>query len=180
MFRFGYEQRGTHSAGLLALDGLANVFHATKLADDAHKFTQHITIYTNGNQRLASEIETSLESKDINVDNRTIKRLVKSGKESEAVIEFENGETCRQGFLVHRPLSKLNNSLPQQLELAFSPLGEIKVTPPFYQTSVDGIFAAGDCASPLKIIPNAVTMGSYAGAGIAKELPKRITGRMGA
>ena len=33
MFQFGYEQRGLRSAGLLALDGLANPVPASSLAD---------------------------------------------------------------------------------------------------------------------------------------------------
>ena len=33
----------------------------------------------------------------------------------------------------------------------------------------------GNCASMMKIIPNAIRMGAYAGAGIARELSKRVT-----
>jgi pyruvate/2-oxoglutarate dehydrogenase complex dihydrolipoamide dehydrogenase (E3) component len=46
---------------------------------------------------------------------------------------------------------------------------------PFYETNVSRFFAAGDCASPFKMIPNAMFQGSNAGAGIARELPRRVT-----
>lgn len=62
MFRFGYEQRNTSCAGLLAIDGLANLMHALKLVDDAHKFADTIQIYANANAPLAGEISQSLQS----------------------------------------------------------------------------------------------------------------------
>lgn len=176
MFQFGYEQRGCPSAGLLALDGLANPLHAGKLAADAHKFTDTITIYTNANPTLAATISQSLQTPDIQVDDREIVRLTpdsEAPKSSSITIEFTTGGTATQSFLVHRPLTKLNKGLAEQLGLEYGAVGEIKTSPPFCQTSMEGVFAAGDCASMMKIIPNAISMGAYAGAGMARELPKR-------
>lgn len=186
MFQFGYEQRSAHSAGLLAIDSLANPLHAPKLADDAHKFTNVITIYTNANAALATELSQTLQYPGILVDDREIACLVAPASSSssppssssEITIEFANGEIMTESFLVHRPLTKLDHTLSDQLGLDYGMVGEIKTSPPFCQTSVDGVFAAGDCASMMKIIPNAISMGAYAGAGIARELPKRVTGAM--
>ena len=184
MFQFGYEQRSTSSAGLLAIDSLANAVHAPKLADDAHKFTDSITIYTNANAALAAEISQSLQSPDIRVDDRQIVRLTKSSREtesspsmnSEMVVEFANGEKAFESFLVHRPSTEVNHTLSDQLGLNYVSGGQIEIAPPFCKTSVEGVFAAGDCASMMKIIPNAISMGAYAGVGMARELPKRVTG----
>lgn len=175
MFQFGYEQRGASSAGLLALGSLANALHATKLADDANKFCETLTIYTNSIPNLAAEISKALETSDIQIDDRKVVRLVRGSTGSEMTIEFDSGEKKTEGFLVHRPLTCLDRNLAEQLKLDLGPTGEIHVTPPFCQTSVPGVFAAGDCASPMKIIPNAIAMGAYAGAGVARELPLRIT-----
>ena len=178
MFQFGYEKRGAPSAGLLALDGLANPLHSVKLAGDAHKFVDTVTIYTNANPDLAAEISLSLHTPDIHVDDREISRLVpapgasKASSSSEISIVFATGETVTESFLVHRPLTKLKRTLPEQLGLEYGAVGEIKTSPPFCQTNVEGVFAAGDCASMMKIIPNAISMGAYAGAGMARELPK--------
>ncbi len=176
MLQFGYEQRGCASAGLLALDSLASVFYATNLARDAHKFTDIVTIYTNANTTLANDIAEALTTVSMRVDDRKIKRLIKGPGKSEVILEFEGGGPKTEGFLVHRPLAKLDRTLADQLGLEFGPIGEIKVNPPFHQTSVPGVYAAGDCASMFKIIPNAISMGSYAGAGVARELPRREIG----
>ena len=188
MFQFGYEQRGLHSAGLLALDGLANPVPASSLADDALKFTDTVTIYTNSNPTLAAQISDSLQTSDILVDDRKILRLSKPGAGATSssssfssststgiTIEFVNGEIKGEGFLVHRPITVLDRSIPEQLGLEYGPIGEVRTLPPFCKTTMEGVYAAGDCASMMKIIPNAINMGAYAGAGIARELPKRVT-----
>lgn len=183
MFQFGFEQRNSPSAGVLALDGLAVPLHSLKLTDDAHKFADTITIYTCGNAALASELTRSLQSPKISVDDREIACLTRKagGKEvspsqcSTITIEFTDGTSVNESFLVHRPLTKLDRKLPDQLGLNYGAAGEIKTTPPFCQASVEGVYAAGDCASMMKIIPNAICMGAYAGAGLARDLPKRIT-----
>ncbi|CAD6584960.1 MAG: hypothetical protein ASARMPREDX12_001800 [Alectoria sarmentosa] len=185
MFQFGYEQRNASSAGLLAIDGLANAIHAPRIADDAHKFTDIITIYTNANAPLAAEISMSLQTPNIRVDDREIARLTEASQEtklspstdSEIIVEFANGETAIESFLVHRPLTELNRTLSDQLGLDYIPGGQIATIPPFCETSMEGVFAAGDCASMMKIIPNAISMGSYAGAGMARQLPRRVTGK---
>ena len=178
MFQFGFELRGSHSAGLLAIDSFAKAGPALKIADDAHKFTDYMTIYTNSNPALALEISQGKEVDEVKVDDRKIKKLSQDVERQTVIIDFEDGSQAKQTFLVHRPLTKLDCPLAEQLGLELSPMGDIKVFPPFNQTSVPLIYAAGDCASPMKIIPNAVAMGAYAGAGLARDLPKRVTGRL--
>ena len=58
----------------------------------------------------------------------------------------------------------------EQLGLELGPQGEIKVTPPFNQTSVPGVFAAGDVATPMRSAIMAISMGATAGVGLVKEL----------
>lgn len=48
--------------------------------------------------------------------------------------------------------------------------GAIATTPPFRETSVKGVFAAGDCATQGKSVANAVATGSFTGAGVAAQL----------
>lgn len=177
MFQFGFEQRGSGSAGLLALEGLANVFHATMLAEDGNKFAAHVTIYTDGNPTLAAELQASLQAPSITVDDRKLRCLAKgSGGPSEVKVEFADGSSKIEAFLIHRPDTELDPTLVEQLGLQISGRGDIEVMPPFCQTMVPGVYAAGDCASPMKIIPNAISMGAYAACGISRELPRRVTG----
>lgn len=171
MFQFGFELRGCHSAGLLAIDGLANTLHATILAHDGHKFSDTMTIYTNGNTALSEEISAGLKTPGMSVDNREIARLTR-GEGSSITIEFKDGSQKTEDFIVHRPLTKLDRKFADQLGLNISKMGDIEVMPPFCKTNVAGVYAAGDCATPMKTISNAMTMGAYAGCGLARELPK--------
>ena len=98
-----------------------------------------------------------------------------SSSASEIIIEFINGERAVEGFLVHGPLTVFDRSIPEQLGLEYGPVGEVRTLPPFCHTNMEGVYAAGDRASMMKMVPNAINMGAYAGAGIARELPKRAT-----
>ena len=176
MFTFGYEQRGSSSAGLIAHDALAIPKHAAMVVDDTQKFADTVTVYTNSNATLAKEMRQVLHDRGVKVNDEKIIRLIKGNTRAEMTLEFANGETKIEDFLVHQPATKVNRILVDQLGLELDARGDIVVTPPFYQANVPGVFAAGDCASPFKIISNALFMGANAGAGLARELPKRVTG----
>jgi pyruvate/2-oxoglutarate dehydrogenase complex dihydrolipoamide dehydrogenase (E3) component len=174
MFQFGYEQKGCESAGLLAVEGLANVFHATMLANDGNKFADNMTIYTDANANLAAQISAALQTPDIVVDDRKIKALAKGVVGCEVVVQFEDGTEKHEGFIVHRPNTELDMALVDQLGLKVSDRGDIEVAVPFCQTNVPGVYAAGDCSTPAKIIPSAIASGAYAACGLARELPSRV------
>jgi thioredoxin reductase len=176
MFQFGFEHRGVEHAGLLAVDGLANVFHASMLADDGNKFASKITIYTNSNPALKDELSKAIQTADITLDDRKIVALSEGPNGAEVKIDFGDGSSAIEGFIIHRPDTELDRTLVDQLGLQISDRGDIVTMPPFCQTDVPGVYAAGDCASPAKIIPNALSMGAYAGCGISRELPRRVTG----
>lgn len=76
----------------------------------------------------------------------------------------------QEAFLAHKPPTKLNGPFAQQLALDLGPGGDIKITPPFGTTSVKGVYAAGDCATPIKSVIQAMHMGTFAGVGIAHDL----------
>lgn len=145
------------------------------LAHDGNKYADKVTIYTNNNPQLAAEISAALQTPDISVDDRKVKALHPGPKDAEVQIDFDDGSSATEGFIVHRPDTELDRSLIDQLGLKISDRGDIDVMPPFCQTTAPGVYAAGDCASPAKIIPNAITMGAYAGCGLARELPNSVT-----
>ncbi|CAI6334299.1 unnamed protein product [Periconia digitata] len=171
MFCFGYEQRGSRTAGLLASGQLSHPGHALTNAQDAHKFAESVTIFTNGSPALADELSQKTVA-GIRVNDQKLKRFIKEPDADNIKVEFENGEIESFSFLVHKPDLEIDASLPKQLGLECVPGFGIKVTPPFNQTSVEGVYAAGDCCSPLRMIPNAMNMGAFAGCGLARELPR--------
>lgn len=71
---------------------------------------------------------------------------------------------------VHKPRTKVNGPFVHQLSLELTEKGDIKTIPPFYESSVAGVFAVGDCSTPLKAVSQAVAMGTFGAAGVAQQL----------
>jgi gliotoxin/aspirochlorine biosynthesis thioredoxin reductase len=177
LFTFGFEYRGSASAGILSMGYAASPFHASILIEDASKFAEKVTVYTNGDPVLAEAIKEKVPSNKTVFDSRVIIGLTNgSGESSGITIVFEDGESQTEDFIVHQPPTRINPEIVEQLGLELDARGDIVTKGPFYQTTVPGVFAAGDYASPFKIIPNAMLMGANAGAEIARELPRRLTG----
>ena len=68
------------------------------------------------------------------------------------------------------PATKLNGPFIEQLGLDVDAQGTIVTSSPFYETSVQGVFAVGDCATPMKSVSQAMAMGSFAAAGVVGKL----------
>ena len=75
-----------------------------------------------------------------------------------------------EGFLGHKPKSGLKTDFAQQLGLEITPQGDVKAAPPFNQTTLRGVFAAGDISSPMKVVNNGLFTGSLAGIGVSAQL----------
>lgn len=71
---------------------------------------------------------------------------------------------------VGHPNIESNGPFVEQLGLETGPQGEIKVSAPFNETIVHGVFAAGDVASQMRVVPNAIYGGSLVGAGLVAQL----------
>ncbi|KAI0411479.1 thioredoxin reductase [Xylaria grammica] len=170
MFCFGNDKKGSSVAGLLAMGILAHPQHTIINARDALKFVDSVTLYTNGDSQVEKALSGVIEDR-LSIDSRRIKSLAKSYDGTGIVIEFDTGEKQSLAFLVHKPDIEVSGAIPEQLGCEMIPDIGIKVTPPFNSTSVEGVFAAGDCCSPLRNIPSAMSMGSFAGCGIARSLP---------
>lgn len=113
------------------------------------------------------------------VDSRRITRFVLGPNQIGLTIHFEDGSTKDEAFLSHKPRSKVKSAeLAEQLGLDFTPQGDIKVSPPFGETSLSGCFAAGDNASFLKTTPNAVNAGANSAAGTTSHVQSRMYGHM--
>lgn len=143
------------------------------LALQARQFSQKVTAYTNGSESLASEVNPLLTPKNIQVDARPIKQLIKTpGNNSEVTIVFDNGERETVGFLVHKPKTELASPFAQQLGLELTPGGDIKVGQPIPETNVGGVFAAGDCSTGLKMVTGALASGVAVAAGVSMQIQK--------
>ncbi|KAK7992355.1 hypothetical protein PG988_001149 [Apiospora saccharicola] len=70
----------------------------------------------------------------------------------------------------HGPDCPVDRTLPDQLGCEMDPKTGIKVFDLWYATTVEGVFAAGDCCSLLKSVLTSMSAGSTAGVGVARHL----------
>lgn len=68
-----------------------------------------------------------------------------------------------------QPFSKTRGTLAQQLSLKMTPTGHVD-TSLGHETSVQGAWAVGDCATPLNALTRAIAQGSLAAGGLLYQL----------
>ncbi|KAM0533194.1 hypothetical protein ACHAP6_006893 [Verticillium nonalfalfae] len=173
LFCHGYEEAGKSSAGVLAVGETSVPAGAIALARSTKQLTSKAVIYSSNNPAVQTAITDLLDQSttaDITTDDREIISLALGAEGCGITITFADGSSVQEAFLVHRPATKLNGPFAEQLGVELSPGGDIKVTPPFGATSVKGVYAAGDCATPMKNAMQAMQMGAFAGVGLAHDL----------
>ncbi|ROW17441.1 hypothetical protein VPNG_00942 [Cytospora leucostoma] len=172
LYCHGWEERGVPSAGMLAEGDTGAVIPALHFARQALRMSKQVTLYTNGNEQLAKDLTDALEAAPapMKVDPRKITELVKAPERARITLQLEDGTTATEGFLAHKPRTRLRGDLAQQLGLELTPMSTIKVNPPFNQTSVKGVFAAGDCASPMQTVTAALHSGTCTGGGAPLQI----------
>jgi thioredoxin reductase len=184
LFCEGYEDRGSSSSGVLAVDFIALAPIAVHLAENAAQLSSQVTVYTNGSTELGSAVQSALTGKEdpkvFRVDTRPISRLSlvfpPGSQEHKAInVEFADGTSSTEAFLVHKPSTQIKGPFATQLGLELSPspiplIADIAANPPFYQTSARGVFAAGDCITPYKVIAQAISSGCNAAVGASAQL----------
>lgn len=151
------------------------------MARNGAQLSNAVTIYTNGSTKRAEAFEAATVAKEpFKADSRRIKKFELGPTGSGVLITFEDGSTRAEGFLAHKPDMRLrNNYLAEQLGLETTPTGDIKVIPPFGETSVPGCFAAGDNSSMFKMVSNAIHAGALAASGVAAHVQSRYYGTKG-
>jgi thioredoxin reductase len=130
-----------------------------------------VNIYTNGSEDLANDIAAGFGSvAPMTVDTRKIQRMILEADGAGIQLQFEDGSSKTEGFLAHTPVTKPRGPFAAQLGLALRPSGDIEAAPPFYQTSVKGVYAAGDSCGMMKNVPHAIFSGSLAGMGASQQI----------
>ncbi|KAK7753105.1 hypothetical protein SLS62_004836 [Diatrype stigma] len=169
LFCLGYEDRGARSAGVLAVAPLLMPALAIHSAENAAQLSNEVTIYTHGNAELADQLE-SLVHGTFKVDRRPIKRLLEADGGQSVKVEFEDGSHREEKFLVHNPQTTVQGPFVAQLGISTTPMGDILAEAPMHQTSARGVFAAGDCITPYKVIPGAISSGCNAAVAVSTQL----------
>lgn len=139
-----------------------------ELAKIIRHWTQQLTLYTNGTSTLSPEEVHKLNQHNINVVENEIDR-----------IEHENGQVKRLHFkdtppdelrAIYTQLPFIQQcSIPERMGCKLTEKGFIFVDK-CLETSVPGVFAAGDCLSLFRSVAHAVASGNKVGAIINKCL----------
>ncbi|EPS27190.1 hypothetical protein PDE_02133 [Penicillium oxalicum 114-2] len=175
LFCHGFEERNAESVGVLAVDECADMPTALRIARAAHQFSESVTIYTNGNAQLGARLAQKVaKDKWCRVNKLSIKRLVAlettASSPAAMELEFTDGTVQKEHFIVHKPRTQQASAIPAQLGLEMTPDADIKVVGMMFETSMHGVFAVGDCASPHKFVSYATIAGGFAAAGAATQL----------
>jgi pyruvate/2-oxoglutarate dehydrogenase complex dihydrolipoamide dehydrogenase (E3) component len=184
------------SSGIIAEGDCGSVVVALHIARQALRLSKETTMYTLGNEQLAADIAAAIgatAAPRMKVDARAISKLVKVPERAEVTIHFDDGTTKTEGYMVHKPKTILRGDLAHQLGLELTPQGTeilfrqvvitltaqgtIKVNPPFNQTSVKGVFAAGDAANPMQTVTQAIFSGTACGGGAPLQLQAEAYGQ---
>ena len=151
---------------------------ALHIARQANRLAEKVTIYTNGNtqttqaiqEHLSKEKPTSKAARSITIESREIAKFVKGSQKAELEVQFTDGEQKKEGFLAHVPKFELVGNWVDQLGLELTEHGVIKVSFPFQETNVKGVFAGGDAATLLKAVTPSIAMGLAIAGGVSAQL----------
>ena len=141
---------------------LGNRDFAVHEAMELMTYTKDITIYTNGKQLEVSSKRAD-DAAGFKVETRKISKL--DGADFLQQIHFTDGTSDSiDGLFV---AAESASSIDFARKLGILADGNIVVTDGDQQTNLEGVFAAGDCASSLKQISVAVGQGALAGKAIS-------------
>jgi thioredoxin reductase len=127
-----------------------------------HDWTDRLTVMANGHE-IAPDIRADLARRGIPVVDGRIAEIVHQGDHN-AIVRLDTGSKVAVDILFAHPRNKPSASLHESLGLATvnTPLGIILKVDERRETSMPGIYAAGDLANPLT--PPSVTLASSHGA----------------
>ena len=158
----GFESKG------LKTGVLGNGDMGYELAKTISHWAGELTLYTNGTSTLSPEEVLKLNKHNISVVQNEIDYIERENNQITRV-HFKDTEPEEIKALYTQLPFIQQCSLPQDLGCAMTEKGFIEIDK-CLQTTIPGIYAAGDCVSLFRSVANAVAMGSKAGAMINKCL----------
>jgi thioredoxin reductase len=175
LFCHGYEEKGSDSVGVLVGGLVSNDQVISHVALMATRLAKSVTVYTNGRPEMAEALKTtSNNSPRLRYEHRRIARFALRDQGPAVDVVLEDGTVLTEGFVASHPDVEQAAPFAEQLGLELGPSGEIKVSAPWNETSVKGCFAAGDAATPMRNVMQAINMGGFAGAGMTTQLQHEL------
>ena len=158
----GYEHRNEPTAIL------ANGEAAYHLGILINNWTKDIIILTNGLSELRNEEVEKLASRNITINDDVISEFKHENGKIESVV-FNNGKIKHPKVLYASIPFEQQSGLAEKLGCKMSLHGHIDVDDE-QRTSIDGVYAAGDCTDQQRAIAVAAASGTKAGFTINLDL----------
>jgi thioredoxin reductase len=133
-----------------------------------NNWSKHLTLFTNGASTLNKEQEQKLRDHGIQIIQTKIIGLDHVKNQLRAIQLADGTEYEAQAIFARVPFEQ-HTSIPLDLGCALTKQGHIEIDN-FCATTIPGVYAAGDNASPLRGVANAVASGTLAGVFINKAL----------
>ncbi|MXO07339.1 NAD(P)/FAD-dependent oxidoreductase [Flavobacterium sp. HBTb2-11-1] len=131
-------------------------------------WTKDLRLCTNGKSELTSDQTQTLKKHGVLILEEEIDSFDHMDGYVKNII-FRNGEKIDVKAIYARPPFKQHCTIPETLGCDISEQSLLKVDA-MQKTNIPGIFASGDCTTPMRSVAIAVSTGSFAGAVINKEL----------
>ena len=157
----GYEVKGQKTA-IFANGDVA--YHYAMLLQ---QWTKNLTIFTNGKANFTNEQVTKFEKYTIDIIETPIAELAHRQGQLERII-LENGVSHDFSVMYARPEFKQHCDITEKMNL-LNDNGYVMVDE-MQRTNVAGVYAAGDCTTPMRAVAAAVASGTMAGAAINNDM----------
>jgi thioredoxin reductase len=134
-------------------------------------WSRDVVLLTNGTDTLGAEDRDRLRALNVGVREAPIARLEREGDRLSAIV-FADGSALPRGGVFVRPIQHPRNDLAVRLgcELNDDAIPGLIRVDPTWQTTVPGVYAVGDVATPMQQIATAVSSGAMAGAMVNHAL----------
>jgi thioredoxin reductase len=153
---WGYLVRPEHAA------------HVPMFALQLRGWTLDVCVFTNGAVDLAQETERPLVAAGLRIETSRIARLVARGHHLEAVELADGTRVPCELLFAHPPQHQVD--VVRALGVALDDDGFVKVDPMTRETSLPGVYAAGDLTTRMQAAVAAAASGMQAGAMINLDL----------
>ena len=160
----GYEIRNTE-LGVLATSDMS-LHQAAMLPDWGNT-----TLFTQGMYTPEGDLLSLLESRKVRIEDTPVVAVNGNDAKMESVT-LAGGRIIPLGGLYVSPQIEVHAPFLKQLNLALtdSPAGKVVCVDAFKESSVKGVFVAGDLSNPMQSGTLAVASGTLAGIGAHKSL----------
>lgn len=146
--------------------------NGAELAMALKGWSNDVTLYTDGKNKVKPEQAEQLKALDIDIVRWPVQKLLGNNKQLTKIV-FKNGESkdCDVLFFVNGYVQQCN--LAETFDCEVSSKGVV-ITNRFQQTKTPGLYVAGDADKDMHLVVVAASEGAKAGVTINKELQKEM------